>query len=58
VAGVIAVLDAVAVLVQCLAVAVHQDGAERFVAGVECLACEFHAAAEAVEVVVADRHRR
>ncbi len=57
VAGVVAVLDAVAVLVERGAVCVDQDRAERFVAVVERLAREFHAAAEPFEVVVADRHR-
>jgi hypothetical protein len=57
VAGVVAVLDAVAVLVERGAVAVDQDRAERFVAVVERHPGEFHAAAKAFEIVVADRHR-
>jgi hypothetical protein len=54
---VVAVLDAVAVLVECVAVGVDQDRAERFVAVVQRLAGEFDATAEAFEVIVADRHR-
>ena len=57
VAGGVAVLDAVAVLEKRGAVGVDQHRAERFVAVVERLAGEFHAAAQVFEVVVADRHR-
>jgi hypothetical protein len=53
----VAVLDPVAVLVKGGAATVYQDRAERLVAFVERLACEFDAAAKAFEVFVADRHR-
>src|SRR6478735_7105837 len=49
--------DAVAVLVERGAVAVDENRAERFIAIAERDACEFHAAGEALEVVVIDRHR-
>jgi hypothetical protein len=58
VAGVVAVLDPVAVLVERDAATIDKDGPERLVAVVKGLAREIHASAEAVEVIVADRHRR
>ena len=54
----VAVVDPVAVLEQCSAVRADQNRAERFVAVVEGRARELDAAAEPVEVVVADGHRR
>ena len=57
-AGGVAVGDPVAVFEQCPAVRVDQDRAERLVAVVEGRPREFDAAAETVEVVVADGHRR
>ena len=54
--GGVAVLDPVAVLVARRAVAVDQNGAERFVTDLEGGAREFDAATEVFEVVVADGH--
>ena len=56
--GGIAVLDPVAILEQGFAVCADQNRAERFVAGLQGRAREFDAAAEPVEVVVAEGHRR
>jgi hypothetical protein len=55
---VVAVLDPVPVLVERDAATIDKDGAERLVTVVKGLAREIHASAEAVEVIVADRHRR
>ena len=56
--GIVAVLDPVAVLEQCSAVRADQNRAERFVAGIQGRARELDAAAEPVQVVVAEGHRR
>ena len=52
-----AVLDPVVILEQCSAIRADQNRAERFVAVIQGRARELDAAAEPVEVVVADGHR-
>jgi hypothetical protein len=58
VAGVVAVLDPVPVLVERHTATIDKNRPERLVTVVKGLAREIHASVEAVEVIVADRHRR
>jgi hypothetical protein len=57
VAGLVAVLDAIAVLETCDAIAVDNEAAERFITGLQRLTRQLDTASEVFEIVVAEGHR-